>query len=180
MDFGEPGLKKNIYKVIVTYKGSASNVEVDYGTNGSSTISSTFNADGTPLSYSSDWTSTVLKPSSLIKNVYSMQLKFSSNSLKTSGTAQAGASGNITLASGASSVDDNYNDYVIRITGGTGIGQSRRISDYNGTSKVATVASNWTTTPSSDSTYEVGWQDSTFQINDITIFYRLKPPGAGA
>ena len=39
---------------------------------------------------------------------------------------------------------------------------------------------NWTTTPSSDSTYEVGWQDSTFQINDITIFYRLKPPGAGA
>jgi len=113
-------------------------------------------------------------------NIYSFQLKIASGSVLNSGTAQAGASGTITLASGASSDDDTYNDQIVRITGGTGIGQSRRISDYTGSSRVAAVSSNWTTTPDDTSTYEVGWQDSDFSINDISIFYRLKPPGAGA
>ena len=180
IDFGEPGLKKKIYKVIIAHKGGAENVAVYYGTNGGSALLSTFNSDSTPLSYSSSWTSTTLTPSSSINNIYSLQLKISSGSVLNSGTAQAGASGTITLASGASSDDDTYNDQIVRITGGTGIGQSRRISDYTGSSRVAAVSSNWTTTPDDTSTYEVGWQDSDFSINDISIFYRLKPPGAGA
>jgi len=180
IDFGEPGLKKKIYKVIIAHKGGSENVAVYYGTNGSSALLSTFNSDSTPLSYSSSWTSTTLTPSSSINNIYSLQLKISSGSILNSGTAQAGASGTITLASGASSDDDTYNSQIVRITGGTGIGQSRRISDYTGSSRVAAVSSNWTTTPDSSSTYEVGWQDSEFSINDISIFYRLKPPGAGA
>ena len=179
MDFGEPGLKKNIYKVLVTYKGSAEDVSVYYGTNGSSALLSTFNNDTTPMSYSASWTTITLKPTNLLNNIYSMQLKFKSSNV-IAGTADSGASTYIEVESGDSQADDYYNNKIVRIVAGTGVGQSRRISDYNGTNDRATVASDWTTTPSSDSQYEIGWQDSTFQINDITIFYRLKPPGAGA
>jgi len=72
-----------------------------------------------------------------------------------SGTAQAGASTTITLASTASSSDDTYNAMNIRITGGTGDGQQKVITDYDGTTKVATVASSWSTNPDSTSTYVI-------------------------
>jgi hypothetical protein len=70
------------------------------------------------------------------------------------GTAQAGTSTTITLdATGSSSTDDFYNYGFVRIIAGTGAGQTRQVSDYNGTSKVATVSLAWTTTPSTDSQY---------------------------
>ena len=72
-----------------------------------------------------------------------------------SATAQAGASTTITLDSGASSTDDIFNGSRIRITGGTGSGQTRIISDYVGSSKVATVSVAWETNPSSDSTFVI-------------------------
>lgn len=72
-----------------------------------------------------------------------------------SGTAQAGASGSITLASGASSTDDYYNDAVVVITGGAGAGQARQITDYTGSTRVATVDANWVTNPDNTSTYAV-------------------------
>jgi hypothetical protein len=72
-----------------------------------------------------------------------------------SGTAQAGASTTITLKSGALATDDIYIGATVRITGGTGSGQSRVISDYVGSSKVATVASAWSITPDNTSTYTV-------------------------
>ncbi len=71
-----------------------------------------------------------------------------------SGTAQAGSGTTITLAAGASATDDIYNAYTVTITGGTGIGEVQTITDYNGTTKVATVAS-WGTNPDSTSTYTV-------------------------
>lgn len=70
------------------------------------------------------------------------------------GTAQAGAATTITLDASASAVDDFYNNGIIFITGGTGAGQSRIISDYNGTTKVATVPT-WATNPSSDSVFVI-------------------------
>ena len=70
-----------------------------------------------------------------------------------------------------SSVDDFYNGWWIKITGGTGANQVRRIKDYNGTTRVATLfttadetanpqtpptGADWTTIPSNtDSTYEL-------------------------
>lgn len=72
-----------------------------------------------------------------------------------SGTAQAGAAGTITLASGASSTNDYYNGAVVSIYGGTGAGQSRKITAYVGSTRVATVDSNWVTTPDNTSTYFV-------------------------
>jgi hypothetical protein len=68
------------------------------------------------------------------------------------GTAQAGGATTITLDASASATDDIYNYDLIVITGGTGAGQSRFVTDYNGTTKVATVAS-WQTNPSSDSVF---------------------------
>ncbi len=71
-----------------------------------------------------------------------------------SATAQAGSSTTITLDASASASDDFYNNTIIQIAAGTGAGQGRFISDYNGTTKVATVSS-WVTNPSSDSVFVI-------------------------
>jgi hypothetical protein len=55
------------------------------------------------------------------------------------GTAQAGTTTSITLHAGASAVDDIYNGYWVKLTGGTGSTQVRRIKAYNGTTKVALI-----------------------------------------
>jgi len=60
-----------------------------------------------------------------------------------SGTASSGTVGTITLDAGSSTVDDAYNGYILAITSGTGIGQTRDIVDYVGSTKIATVSSNW-------------------------------------
>lgn len=70
-----------------------------------------------------------------------------------SNTAQAGASTTITLDTGANATDDYYNDGWIAIIQGTGAGQTRLITDYVGSTKVATVSPAWTTNPSSDSEF---------------------------
>lgn len=74
------------------------------------------------------------------------------------GTAQAGAGSTITLDSGASGVDDYYNGCYVNITNNSpanALGQARLITDYVGSTKVATVAAAWGTNPSSASTFEV-------------------------
>jgi hypothetical protein len=71
------------------------------------------------------------------------------------GTAQGGSSSTITLASGANASNDFYNGTFIEITSGTGSGQVRQIDDYVGSTKVATVATAWTTAPDNTSVYRV-------------------------
>lgn len=78
-----------------------------------------------------------------------------------SGTAQAGAAGTITLASGAAAFD--LSGCIVRTTGGTGgaggsgalNNQARIITAYNTSTKVATIEPNWETNPSSDTTYDI-------------------------
>jgi hypothetical protein len=72
-----------------------------------------------------------------------------------SGTAQTGAAGTLTLQAGAVATDDYYNYQILTLTGGTGAGQARIISDYVGSTKVATVNGNWATTPDGTTTYTV-------------------------
>lgn len=118
------------------------------------------------------------------------------------GTATAGASSTITLPTGFSVTDDAYNNLDIMITSGTGAGQRRTISDYVGSTKVATVSSSWTTTPDStsvfvvykvpvtgtwsnlgtnESTFTLGTNDTIFTTNDIQIEYSLNEvAGQGA
>jgi hypothetical protein len=71
------------------------------------------------------------------------------------GTAQAGAASTITLKSATSITLDSNS--VIMLTGGTGAGQTGRVSSYNGTTKVATMTTAWNTTPNSTTTYDVLW-----------------------
>ena len=71
------------------------------------------------------------------------------------GTAQAGASSTITLDSGASATDDIFIGSTVTINSGTGSGQSRIISDYVGSSKVATVLTAWSVNPDNTSVFLV-------------------------
>ncbi len=71
------------------------------------------------------------------------------------GTAQGGSSSTIQLASGESFADDELNGNVVKVTGGTGAGQARVITDYVGATDTATVSPAWITNPDATSTYEV-------------------------
>lgn len=72
-----------------------------------------------------------------------------------SGTAQGGASGTITLDSGASATNSIYNGAWCVTLAGTGAGQVRNISGYVGATKVASVAPNWTTAPDSTTVFAI-------------------------
>jgi hypothetical protein len=86
------------------------------------------------------------------------------------GTAQGAGSGNnqIQLASGSFSTNDVLNGTVVVITGGTGIGQSRTIFDYDGASVTATVDRNWVTNPDATSTYAVYASSTSNILHDGT------------
>ena len=71
------------------------------------------------------------------------------------GKAQGGTSTTMTLNTLASSVDDVYNDQIMYIVAGTGADQARHITDYNGTTKVATTNIAWNITPDDTSIYAV-------------------------
>jgi hypothetical protein len=92
------------------------------------------------------------------------------------GTAQAGSAGSITLAAGASSTDDLYNGMVISITSGTGSGHKGVITDYNGTTKVATVQKSTASfTPGASSGYSisanVGYKPVSESFESATIYF---------
>lgn len=71
------------------------------------------------------------------------------------GTAQAGDTDQITLAaSGSSSTDDAYVGMPVELTGGTGDGQTRVITAYNGTTKVAKIYPDWDEGDEADETSE--------------------------
>jgi len=63
------------------------------------------------------------------------------------GTCQAGSTASkVVMPSGFSAVDDYYNDWVLKVTAGAGISQKAYIVDYVGSTKVATVVKDFTTT----------------------------------
>jgi len=80
MDFGNPGQKKNVYKVYISYKGNPSSSVVKFSVNGDTDTLYQFNSSNTPLTdYNADltkWHVTELVPStaSQAKNIYSFQL----------------------------------------------------------------------------------------------------------
>ena len=55
----------------------------------------------------------------------------------------------------ASAVDDVYNGYAITINSGTGVGQTRLISDYTASTKTVTISTAWDTVPDNTSYYEI-------------------------
>jgi hypothetical protein len=93
--------------------------------------------------------------------------------LERQNTAQAGAATTITLDAGASAVDDYYNGLEIHIISGTGAGQANAITDYVGSTKVATVAA-WTTQPDATSVFRILTANipaDTLQWSNLEYFY---------
>jgi len=100
------------------------------------------------------------------------------------GTAQAGSAGSITLAAGASATDDYYSGMVITLTGGTGDGSKGVITDYVGSTKVATVQKSTAAfTPDGTSTYSIesnvryrpvstGFESATIYFNNDGILHK--------
>jgi prepilin-type N-terminal cleavage/methylation domain-containing protein len=76
----------------------------------------------------------------------------------------------IKLASGASSNNSAYTNATIRLTSGTGSGQTNTISSYDGSTKIATVSTNWTTTPDASTDYSF---DSTDYVFDKPVAMTL-------
>lgn len=95
------------------------------------------------------------------QNKYSMPTDFSSNlSIVLMhggriGTAQAGGSATITLASTETVTEESIRGKEILIYAGTGINELKQCISYNSTTKVATVTSAWTTPPNGTSSYMI-------------------------
>lgn len=87
--------------------------------------------------------------------------------------AQAGSTAtSIVLAAAASAVNDVYKDCYIRITAGTAAEQVSRIVGYNGTTKVATLATILTAIPDATSSYVISGESGgaqAFAANTITL-----------
>lgn len=104
------------------------------------------------------------------------------------GTSQAGAATTITLAAGANAADDYYNGWYIKITNDSPAGalnQIRKVTDYVGATKVATVASAWGTNPDATSTYSLFNRPFVGVIYDesadtFLMVASASDPGAGA
>jgi len=70
-------------------------------------------------------------------------------------TAQDANTDYIILDAGASSDNDYYNGCYITIIEGTGKGQTRLITDYSGTTKIATIDNAWEVIPNTTSVFRI-------------------------
>lgn len=112
-------------------------------------------------------------------------------SFYTYGATQAGStSTTIKLAAGASAVDDEYNGMYASVDHGGGNIEARLITDYVGSTKVATISGTWGTTPGTGENYVInGVQDRSLKgfvlgsagraISDPTIIDFLQDAPGG-
>jgi hypothetical protein len=82
-----------------------------------------------------------------------------------SGTAQAGNSHSITLAASASANDGVYNRNLIVLTDNTGVGQTRTIVDYDGTTKIVVVDRDWRVSPDATTEYQITPDDTPLTVD---------------
>ena len=61
----------------------------------------------------------------------------------------------LTLRSAASATDNYYNGATLEIARGTGAGQTRSITDYDGSLKIVTIDRVWITNPDTSSVYQI-------------------------
>ena len=113
-----------------------------------------YDAGTKTASIDSDWD--IVPDSASGYSVY--LLKFLSggiDSLIHQGTAQDGGTNTIKLAGNASDEDDTYIGTNVVIISGTGSGQAGKITDYEGSTRLAAVDANWTVTPDDTSAYNI-------------------------
>ena len=103
-----------------------------------------------------------------------MSLKFNVNNVLT-GTATGGSNSHILLAENASTSNDFYDGMTAIITGGTNAGETGVVANYlKETKRADFAASTFTYAIDTTSTYAIGVVPAEFEINDITIIYRVK------
>ena len=79
IDFGQPAIRKKIYKVYVTHKGSASNMQMSYAINGETTFTNVGSTFPESANSGAGYTTTGIDMNiSGSTDVYTMQLKFTS------------------------------------------------------------------------------------------------------
>lgn len=114
-------------------------------------------------------------------------LGFDNLATDVTGTAQAGGASAITLAAGASAVNDAYKGMVLETTGGTGAGQKRIVTGYVGATKVTTVSPSWASVPGgvvpdATTTYAVR-KGTRFRAQSVSLpsatIYRYRHRGDG-
>lgn len=96
------------------------------------------------------------------------------------GTSASAAATTVTLEAGKVFLLNQWTNYQIRITSGTGIGQIRTIaSNTAGASPVVTVSASWTTNPDATSTYVIEGNDDYFYLlgNAAVAMYRYSVSG---
>lgn len=77
------------------------------------------------------------------------------NRFKHAGAAKGGTSASIVLDDNASATSGEYNTMTVYLVGGTGAGQKRKISSYDGTTKTAVCTPAWTVAPDATSEYVI-------------------------
>ena len=133
---------------------SSANISLSNATNYSSTVAAT--AYIRSLSYdhnTSDADSNTYVYKAFVNDIQAQVI---------TGTAVAGTTNTITLPSNCSAVNNAYVGVNISITAGKDAGDFKTITGYVGSTKVATVNSNWTTTPDTTSVFALN-----FDIKDI-------------
>lgn len=81
------------------------------------------------------------------------------------GTAQTGNSHSITLAVDAAANDGVYNRNLMVLVGNTGIGQTRTIVDYDGTTKIAVMDRDWRIQPDNTTEYQIVPDDTPLTVD---------------
>ena len=191
IDLGSPGVRKKIYKVYVTYKSTGdSGANLEYATDGSGSFSEFSSTKSTNLTNGTFddtaggdgadpvWTVAELKPSSSINNIKSIQFRVARKYADghTGGVDLEAVSTNELTLDTTSSFD--FDEHNIGIYYGNGRYNVRRISAYNTTTKVATCVAGtdygYGAVPDGNSKYYVGVTPADFEINDITVVFRMK------
>lgn len=100
------------------------------------------------------------------------------NAAPVTGTGQVGGgTTGIKLAAGTSAVNDFYDGMPISITAGTGNGQSGIIVDYDGTTKIAIVASAAWVTTDATSVYSIGacatYRPVTQSLEMVALYFNI-------
>lgn len=77
----------------------------------------------------------------------------------------------LTLDVDAPTTDNELNGEIIKITVGKGAGQTRRITDYDGTTKIAILGSDWSITPDNTSEYATVPIEKSTQKEAFPLFF---------